>query len=205
MARIKYLGLVISENQVEMDLVKVVGVADWPEPSNKREVQSFLGFANFYQRFIKDFSHHACPLFNITWNEQKWQWEASEASAFRKIKESVTSAPVLVTPANNQPFRVEADSSDFVTGAVLSQLSAEDDKWHPVAYFSKSLSETERNYKIHNKEILAIIQALEEWQHFLEGAPHKFKVWTDHKNPCRQRNSIVGKLIGHSHWRSLTS
>jgi len=75
-----------------------------------------------------------------------------------------------------------ADSSDFATGAVLSQLSAEDDKWHPVAYFSKSLSETERNYKIHDKEMLAIIRALEEWRHFLEGAPHKFEIWTDHKN-----------------------
>ena len=72
--RIEYLGLIISENHVEMDPVKVAGVADWPEPSNKREVQSFLGFANFYRRFIKDFSHHAQPLFNLTWNDQKWQW-----------------------------------------------------------------------------------------------------------------------------------
>jgi len=160
--RIEYLGLIISKNQVEMDPVKVAGVADWPEPSNKREVQSFLGFANFYRQFIKDFSHHACPLFNLTWNDQKWQWEAFEASAFRKIKESVTSTPVLTTPADNQPFRVEADSSDFATTAVLSQLSTEDDKWHPVTYFSKSLSETERNYEIHDKEMLAIICALEE-------------------------------------------
>ena len=127
--------------------------------------------------------YHARPLFNLTRNDQKWQWGASEASAFRKIKESVTStAPVLTTPADNQPFRIEADSSDFATGAVLSQLSAEDDKWHPVAYFSKSLSETERNYEIHDKEMLAIICALEEWRHFLEGAPHKFEIWTDHKN-----------------------
>jgi len=132
------LGLIISENHVEMDPVKVAGVADWPEPSNKREVQLFLGFANFYQRFIKDFSHHARPPFNLTRNDQKWQWEASEASAFRKIKES--------------------------------------------AYFSKSLSETERNYEIHDKEMLAIIRALEEWRHFLQGALHKFEIWTDHKN-----------------------
>ena len=71
------------------------------------------------------------------------------------------------------------DSSDFATGAVLSQLSAEDEKWHPVAYYSKSLSETERNYKIHDKEMLAIIRALDEWRHFLEGAPRKFEIWTD--------------------------
>jgi hypothetical protein len=155
--RIEYLGLIISENQVEMDPVKVTGVADWPEPGNKREVQSFLGFANFYRRFIKAFSHHARPLFNLTKNEQKWQWGSSEASAFRKLKELVTSAPVLTTPTDDQPFCVEADSSDFATGAVLSQLSSEDGKWHPVAYYSKSLSETERNYEIHDKEMLAII------------------------------------------------
>jgi hypothetical protein len=108
-----------------MDLVKVVGVAEWPEPSNKREVQSFLGFANFYCWFIKDFSHHACLLFNLTKNEQKWQWGFSEAFAFRKLKELATSAPVLTTPADDQPLRIEADSSDYATGTVLSQLSTE--------------------------------------------------------------------------------
>ena len=180
--RIEYLGLIISENHVEMDPVKVAGVAEWPQPKNKREVQSFLGFANFYRRFIKDFSHHARPLFDLTRNDQKWKWDTSEATAFRKLKESITSAPVLTTPADNRPFRIEADSSDFATGAVLSQLSAEDEKWHPVAYLSKSLSETERNYEIHDKEMLAIIRALEEWRHFLEGAPDKFEIWTDHKN-----------------------
>jgi hypothetical protein len=180
--RIKYLGLIISEDHVEMDPVKVVGVAEWPQPKNKREVQSFLGFANFYRRFIKDFSHHARPLFDLTRNDQKWKWDTSEATAFQKLKESITSAPVLTTPADNRPFRIEADSSDFATGAVLSQLSAEDEKWHPVAYLSKSLSETERNYEIHDKEMLAIMRALEEWRHFLEGAPDKFEIWTDHKN-----------------------
>jgi hypothetical protein len=180
--RIEYLGLIISENRVEMDPVKVAGVADWPEPCNKWEVQSFLGFANFYRRFIKDFSHHARPLFNLTKNEQKWQWGSSEISAFWKLKELVISAPVLTTPADDQPFHIEADSSDFATGAILSQLSTEDGKWHPVAYYSKSLSETERNYKIRDKEMLAIIRALDEWRHFLEGAPHKVEIWTGHKN-----------------------
>jgi hypothetical protein len=165
-----------------MDPVKVAGVAEWPEPTSKREVQSFLGFVNFYRRFVKDFSHHARPLFNLTRKEQKWRWDSPEASAFRKLKELVTSAPVLITPADDQPFRIEADSSDFATGAVLSQLSAEDGKWHPVAFLSKSLSETERNYEIHDKEMLAIMRALDEWRHFLEGAPHKVEIWTDHKN-----------------------
>jgi hypothetical protein len=164
-----------------MDPVKVARVAEWPQLKNKQEVQSFLSFANFYRRFIKDFSHHARPLFNLTRNNQKWKWDTPEATAFRKLKEAITSAPMLTTPTDNHPFHIEADSSDFATGAVLSQLSAEDKKWHPVAYLSKSLSETERNY-VHDKEMLAIMRALEEWRHFLEGAPDKFEIWTDHKN-----------------------
>jgi len=130
--QIEYLGLIISENHVEMDPVKVVGVAEWLELSNKQEVQSFLGFANFYRRFIKDSFHHGRPLFNLTRKEQKWNWNSSAASTFWKLKELVTSAPVLTTPADDQPFRIEADSSDFTTGAVLSQLSAEDQNRFPV-------------------------------------------------------------------------
>ena len=179
---IEYLGLIISENHVEMDPVKVAGVAEWPQPTNKREVQSFLGFANFYHRFIQDFSHHTRPFFDLTRNDQKWKWDLPEVTAFQKLKEAITSAPVLTTPADNRPFRIEAYSSDFATRAVLSQLSAEDEKWHPVAYLSKSLSKMERNYEIHDKEMLAIIRTLEEWRHFLEGAPDKFKIWMDYKN-----------------------
>jgi hypothetical protein len=106
-----------------MDPVKVAGVAEWPQPKNKQKVQSFLGFANFYRWFIKDFSHHARPLFNLTQNDQKWKWDTPEATAFRKLKEAITSTPVLTTPADNRPFRIEADSSDFATGAVLSQFT----------------------------------------------------------------------------------
>jgi hypothetical protein len=86
----------------------------------------------------------------------------------------------LSLPENSRPFRIEANSWDFATGTVLSQQSLEDNKWHPVAFLSKSLSAVERNYEIHDKEM--IISALEEWRHFLEGAKHWFKVWTDHKN-----------------------
>jgi len=95
---------------------------------------------------------------------------------------AVTTAPVLMSPQDSEPFWVEADSSDFATGAVLSQQLTADGKWHPIAFYSKSLSSVERNYKIHNKEMLAIIRALEKWRHFLEGATHLVEIWTDHKN-----------------------
>jgi len=102
--------------------------------------------------------------------------------AFEDLKTAVTTAPVLVSPQESDLFRIEADSSDFATGTVLSQQSMTDGKWHSVAFYSKSLSSVKWNYKIHDKEILAIIRALEEWRHFLKGATHLVEIWTDHKN-----------------------
>jgi transposase InsO family protein len=180
--KIEYLGLIISHGQAEMDPVKIAGVAEWPTPGSKKEVQSFLGFTNFYRRFIQGFSDLARPLFDLTRNNSDWHWKEAERSAFEAIRKRVVSAPILMFPDDSRPFRVEADSSDFATGAVLSQQSPSDNMWHPVAYYSKSLNAVERNYEIHDKEMLAIIRALEDWRHFLEGARHKFEIWTDHKN-----------------------
>jgi len=102
--------------------------------------------------------------------------------AFEDLKTAVTTAPVLVSPQESNPFWIEVDSLDFATGAVLSQQSLMDGKWYPVVFYSKSLSSMEWNYEIHNKEMLAIIRVLEEWRHFLEGVTHPVEIWTDHKN-----------------------
>jgi len=95
---------------------------------------------------------------------------------FEDLKIAVTTAPVLMSPQDSEPFQIKADSSDFSTGAVLSQQSTTDRKWHPVAFYSKSLSSMEQNYKIHNKEMLAIIHTLEEWRYFLERATHPVEI-----------------------------
>ena len=97
------------------------------------------------------------------------------------MKERFTTEPVLVTPDLDKEMRVEADASDFAMGGVLS-MKCEDERWRPVAYISKSLNEAERNYEIHDKEMLAIIRCLEAWRHFLEGAKDQFEIWIDHKN-----------------------
>jgi hypothetical protein len=94
----------------------------------------------------------------------------------------VTSSPILRFAHDAKAFQVEADSSDFATGVVLSQQSSDDLKWHPIAFYSKSLNTVEQNYKIHDKEMLAVMRALEEWRHFLKGAKHKVEIWMDHKN-----------------------
>jgi hypothetical protein len=179
--KIEYLGLVISENHVSMDPVKVKGVTDWPVPKKVKEVQSFLGFVNFYRRFIKDFSHIARPLHALTRKTTEWRWGEPQQAAFEALKHAITTAPVLVFPSDTGKFRIEADASNFATGAVLSQLQ-DDGKWHPVGFISKSFSDVERNYEIHDKEMLAIIRALEEWRHFLEGAHERMDIWTDHRN-----------------------
>ena len=108
-------------------------------------------------------------------------WNREHRAAFQKLKERINCSPVLVFSSDDKPYKLEADSSNFATGAILSQ-EGEDGKWHPVAFMSKSLNEVERNYEIHDKEMLAIIRALDEWRHYLEGTKHTFQIWTDHKN-----------------------
>lgn len=179
--KIEYLGLIISPGKMEMDPVKIDGVTNWPEPTSVKEVQSFVGFVNFYRRFIEGFSEIARPLHDLTRKSTPWVWGEEQRNAFELLKKKVTSSPVLIFPDDHKPYKLEADSSDYATGAVLSQ-QADDSKWHPVAFLSKSLSVVERNYEIHDKEMLAIIRALEEWRHYLEGTEHKFEIWTDHKN-----------------------
>jgi len=150
-----------------MDLVKIAGVREWPTPENKTDVQAFLGFVNFYRRFIWDFSAKVQPFFDLTHSEQVWTWSGREQAAFEDLKIAVTTAPVLVSPQESDPFWIEVDSSDFATGAVLSQQSTTDERWHPVAFYSKSLSSVERNYEIHDKEMLAIIHAVMPLENFL--------------------------------------
>jgi len=112
--KIEYLGVIISEGQVEMDPVKVAGVAEWPTPTTKKELQQFLGFTNFYRRFILDYSHIASPLFILT-GVKDFKWGEEQAEAFKELKERITSAPVLALADDSKAFRVEADSSDVAT------------------------------------------------------------------------------------------
>jgi hypothetical protein len=167
---------------VEKDPVKIARVADWPTPSNNKEVQSFVGFVNFYRRFIPGFSHHARTLFDLTMKDVRFIWGLPQEDPFMKLKELVTLAPVLILSDNDLLFRLEADGSGIATGAVLSQQSVDNNAWHLVAFLSKALNPVECNYKIHNTKMLAIIQGLEEWRHYLEGARHPVEIWTDHKN-----------------------
>jgi hypothetical protein len=146
---IEYLGLIISHGHTEMDPIKVAGIMDSPTPKKVKEVQAFLGFCNFYRQFIKDFSHIAQPLFELTRKYQEWNWSNECEDTFRTLKHLFTSAPMLAMPDTRRPMRLECNTSDFATGAVSLQKE-HDDKYHPVAYLSKSLTELERNYDIYS-------------------------------------------------------
>jgi hypothetical protein len=153
---VEFLGLIVEKGGVRMDPVKVEGVMKWPVPKCVKDIQAFMGFANFYRRFIFGFSDIARPMNDLLWKDVKWDWTEKQQDAFDELKSRFTSAPILVMPNIEKKMKIETDASDYATGAVLSQLM-EDDLWHPVAYYSKSMNDAERNYDIHDKELLAII------------------------------------------------
>ena len=178
---VEFLGYVISPPGITMDPRKVATIHDWPIPTRLKEVQSFLGFANFYRRFIDRFSTIVQPLISLTRKDVPFVWTAATQHAFDALKQAFMSAPVLVHPDPAKPFQVETDASDFALGAILSQLD-DDGTLHPVAYYSRKFSASEINYPVYDKELAAIISAFAEWRPYLAGAQHRIQVVTDHKN-----------------------
>ena len=181
MRKIGFLGVVIEPKGIEMEEEKVNGVLSWPEPKNVKDIRKFLGLTNYYRRFIKDFAQVARPINVLMRKDVKWQWGVEQQEAFNELKRVFTTKPVLAIPDLDKEFRVEADVSNYTTRGVLL-MKYSDEMWRPVAFISKSLSDTERNYEIHDKEILVVIRCLEAWRYFLEGAATKFEIWTNHKN-----------------------
>ena len=162
-SEVEYLGLIVGEGRVEMDKGKVSAVLDWPTPKKVKDIQAFLGFANFYRRFIGDFSKTVRPMTELLRKDTKWVWGQRQQEAFDELKRCFTTAPILAMPDLEKPFVLECDASDFATGAVLSQVGG-DGQVHPIAFYSKSLNDAERNYEIYDKELLAIVRALGEWR-----------------------------------------
>ncbi len=160
-----------------MDPKKVEAVLKWPTPTTVKEVQRFIGFADFYRRFIKNFSSVAAPLTALTkGGVTKICWSSEAEGASRDLKRHFTSAPILSVPDPERPFVVEVDASDVGVGDILSQRGEDCRMRLHVS------SEAERNYHVGDRELLAVKLALEEWRHWLEGTQHPFQVLTDHKN-----------------------
>ena len=170
-----FLGVVIGPEGIKMKEEKVKGVLEWLTPKCVKDVQKFIGLANYYRRFIKGFASIAKPLHDMVKKNKKWEWTERQEKAFEELKKRFTEEPVLVAPDLDKKIRMEVNASDYAIGGVLS-MECEDSLWRPVAFLSKSLNETERNYEIHDKEMLVIVRGLKAWRHLLEGAQFKFEI-----------------------------
>ena len=178
---VEFLGYVISQKGISMDRHKVDTLLCWAQPQSLREVQCFLGFANFYRSFIKNYSKVASPLIALTRKDRPFAWNERAENSFEELKRMFTTAPILAHADPAKAFVVETDGSDFALGAVLSQEQS-DGKLHPVAFYSRKFIPAEINYEIYDKELLAIVASFEQWRNYLYGAKHKVVVYTDHKN-----------------------
>jgi hypothetical protein len=179
--RMDYLGVILEKGITRMDPVKIAGIKNWPTPTKVKDIRSFLGFCNFYRPFIRGFAHIARPLNELTRKDAEWLWTERCQKAFDELRDRVTSEPVLAHPELDKQFELEVDASGFAVGAVLLQKK-EDGKRHPIAYFSKTLNEAQRNYDIADLELLAVVMSLDNWRSFLAGSPHKVIVYSDHQN-----------------------
>ena len=177
----EFLGFVVSPSGISMAQSKVDAILKWPTPKNLKQVQSFLGFANFYRRFIFNYSDIVVPLTRLTRKGTSWDWHSKADSAFRTLKESFTTAPVLTHWSPDYPMLVETDASDYALAGIISTLTP-DGEIHPIAFHSRTFTDTERNYDTHDKELLAIFESFKVWRHYLEGSQHRIDVVTDHKN-----------------------
>jgi hypothetical protein len=180
--RVDFLGYIISKDSIEMAQDKVQCIRDWERLRSLRDVQSFIGFANFYQWFIEGFSKIAKPLSNSMKGSPKdWIWTEAMTKSFEKLQHCFTTIPILTHFNPNCEYIVETDTSDFALSGTLSQIAA-DKKLHPNAFHSRKFSPAEINYEIHDKELLAIVDSFKAWRRYLEGLFHTVQVFTDHKN-----------------------
>uniref|UniRef100_A0A3P9MQ90 Gypsy retrotransposon integrase-like protein 1 n=1 Tax=Oryzias latipes TaxID=8090 RepID=A0A3P9MQ90_ORYLA len=186
---VQFLGYILEAGRIRPDPAKIKAVSQWEPPVTRKKLQQFLGFANFYRRFIRNYSSIASPLTQLTSISKPFQWNPDAQVAFDTLKSLFISAPILTQPDSTRQFIVEVDASDTGVGAVLSQKETTTNKLKPCAFFSRKLNPAERNYDVGNRELLAIKLALEEWRHWLEGADQPFIVWTDHKNLAYLRSA----------------
>ena len=179
---VEFLGYIIKPTGVEMDPEKVRTVKEWPMPESIHDIQRFLGFANFYRRFIAHFARIAKPLTSLvkpTERFKKFELPEEARQAFHKLIQAFTTAGVLRHFNYHLPTRLETDASDFAIAGVLKQ--EHEGRWHPVAFYSRKMSSAEKNYEIHDKELLAVVACLTQWRHMLAGLPSQLVILTDHE------------------------
>jgi len=178
---VEYLGYNLSPSSLTMSDAKMKTIQDWLEPRKVKDIQSFLGFANFYKHFISNYSDIVIPLTCLTRKNTLWNFDDNCRIAFNNLKQAFVSAPILMHWVPDAQLIVETDASDYALAAILS-IMTKDNEIHPIAFHSRTFSAPELNYDVHDKEILAIFEAFKIWRHYLEGSASPIDVVTDHKN-----------------------
>ena len=161
---------------------KVKTIQEWPEPRKVKDIQSFLGFANFYRRFIFNYSDITILLTRLTRKGNVWNFTPECRNTFETLKKAFTTAPVLTHWILNAQIILETDASDYALTTILSIVSPDDSEVHPIAFHSRTFTAPELNYDVHDKELLVIFEAFKIWRHYLEGPTSPIDVITDHKN-----------------------
>ena len=198
--RLEFLGHYIDEQGLHTDPQKVQAVVDWPPLRNTKDIQCFLGLANYYHRFIKNYSSIVHPLTRLLRKDTVWRWSSQEQQAFETLKQKLVSAPVLALPDPDKKFYVHTDASSTVSiGGILSQ-EQDDGKLHPVAYTSKSMTPAELNYSVYEQEMLALKHCLGKWRHHLD--MKRFTVFTDNRalSSLKTNTNLNKRQI---HWLEL--
>ena len=159
---VEYLGMIVKPGQLAMNPIKLDSIASWPTPEKVKDVWSFLSFANFYRRFIPDYSNVARPLINLTKKNLPWDWSPTWQTSFNTLKSLFLLKPILHLPDLAAPFNVATNTSKYASSAILLQTDS-NSKWHHCFYLSQSFSSAEQNYDIYDRELLAVIRALKSW------------------------------------------
>ena len=178
--KVKYLGFIISTDGVSMDPRKLAEISDWKPPTTVKGVQEFLGFANFYRRFIYGYADIVKPLSKLTGNVP-WEWTNKQQDSFERLKQAFVTAPVLARFDPDKKITLETDASDIACGGVLSQYD-DNGQLHPVDLYSKSHTPAEKNYDIYDRELLAIIKCFKYWRSELLSPEEPTDVISDHQN-----------------------
>ena len=183
-----------------MDSIKLAAIKDWLSSKNVKKVRCFIGFCNFYKKFIPGFSDLAKTLLLLTHKNTQWQWTSDHAKAFTKIKDNFLKQPVLAFPDHNKSFFVMTGTFLTTSRDVLMQKDTNGDL-HPCTYFSKIFAPAKQNYDIYNQELLAIIHALTKWCQYLTSTTHPVTTLTDHKNLLTYFNKPQCLSHQQAHWQ----
>jgi len=188
--KIEFLDYIIQSEQIKKDSKKTNAVRNWPSPKWVKKVQAFLGLTNYYQKFVPNYAKIAEPLTQLTHKNKRWHWDKKQKNACHTLKKSLNGTAHLRILNSTCKKILKTNTSDFTVGACLYQIKNEQQRL--IAYQSRKLSEPEKRYEVHDKELLAIVKALQDWRPYLTGTEKPIQIYTNHKN---LRNFVTTKQL----------